>query len=250
MGAQIKKISKDASSSQNDSGNDYENDESNEEENDDSNENESDEADEDEMGADFSEMFKNASTEQTNEEENNQGIATFTAGNVEKEVSKGKSIQRQLQIWDNLLELRIAMQKSLTKINQFPVHMKPFKEAIPAEESELKKSQVMLAKILDQLLELKKQMLEKNAVVDANDEPLSKKRKLNDYDQHLTEGFETMKSWRNETIEDWNDRTRIVGKTGFSAFETSVTRQIEHILADKSRLVKRTKLKRSAYEII
>ena len=75
------------------------------------------------MGADFSEMFKNASTEQINEEENNQGIATFTAGNVEKEVAKGKCIQRQLQIWDNLLELRIAMQKSLTKINQFPVQM-------------------------------------------------------------------------------------------------------------------------------
>ena len=44
-----------------------------------------------------------------------------------------------------------------------------------------------------------------------------------------------MTSWHNETIEDWNDRTRIVGKTGFSALETSVTRQIEHILADKSR---------------
>merc|ERR1739838_508286 len=110
---------------------------------------------------------------------------------------------------------------------------------------ELKKSQVMLAKTLDQLLELKRQLLQKDPVVVANDEPLGKKRKLNDYDQYLTEGFETMTSWRNETIEDWNDRTRIVGKTGFSAFETSVTRQIEHILADKSRLVKRTKLKRN-----
>ena len=103
---------------------------------------------------------------------------------------------------------------------------------------------------LDQLLELKRQLLQKDPVVVANDEPLGKKRKLNDYDQYLTEGFDTMTSWRNETIEDWNDRTRIVGKTGFSAFETSVTRQIEHILADKSRLVKRTKLKRNAYDII
>ena len=65
-------------------------------------------------------------------------------------------------------------------------------------------------------------MLEKNAVVDVNEEPLSKKRKLNDYDQYLTEGFETMKTWRNETIEDWNDRTRIVGKTGFSKIQMLV----------------------------
>ena len=154
------------------------------------------------MGPDLSKMFKNDSIEQMNVEDEH-GIATFTSGNVEKEVSKGKCIQRQLQIWDNLLELRIAMQKSLIKVNQFPIQMKPFKEAISSDENELKKSQVMLAKILDQLLELKKQMLQKNAVVDISDEePLSKKRKLNDYDQCLGEGFSNMKSWRNQTIED------------------------------------------------
>ena len=202
------------------------------------------------MGPDLSKMFKNDSIEQMNVEDEH-GIATFTAGNVEKEVSKGKCIQRQLQIWDNLLELRIAMQKSLIKVNQFPIQMKPFKEAISSDENELKKSQVMLAKILDQLLELKKQMLQKNAVVDISDEePLSKKRKLNDYDQCLGEGFSNMKSWRNQTIEDWNDRTRIVGKTGFDAFDTPVMKQIDHILSDKSRLVKRTKLQRNAYDII
>merc|ERR1712223_1251688 len=65
--------------------------------------------DENEMGPDLSKMFKNDSIEQMNVEDEH-GIATFTAGNVEKEVSKGKCIQRQLQIWDNLLELRIAMQ--------------------------------------------------------------------------------------------------------------------------------------------
>lgn len=243
--AEIKKISKDDFHSQSDSGN----------ENDEIPESGSDEVDDDdEMGPDLSEIFKNDdASEETNEVEDGQGIATFTAGNVEKEVAKGKCIQRQLQIWDGLLELRIAMQKSLAKINQFPTPLKPFKEAMPdpnQDGGELKKSQVMLAKTLDQLLELKRQLLEKDPVVVANDEPLGKKRKLNDYDQYLTEGFETMTSWRNETIEDWNDRTRIVGKTGFSAFETSVTRQIEHILADKSRLVKRTKLKRNAYDII
>ena len=76
--------------------------------------------DDDEMGPDLSEIFKNDdASEETNAVEDGQGIATFTAGNVEKEVAKGKCIQRQLQIWDGLLELRIAMQKSLAKINQF-----------------------------------------------------------------------------------------------------------------------------------
>merc|ERR1712223_908303 len=129
--AQIKKISKDQTGSSSHS--DTEDDKDDEFD------------DEDEMGPDLSKMFKNDSIEQMNVEDE-QSIATFTAGNVEKEISKGKCIQRQLQIWDNLLELRIAMQKSLIKVNQFPIQMKPFKEA--SDENELKKSQVMLAKIL------------------------------------------------------------------------------------------------------
>ena len=132
--------------------------------------------DDDEMGPDLSEIFKNDdASEETNEVEDGQGIATFTAGNVEKEVAKGKCIQRQLQIWDGLLELRIAMQKSLAKINQIPTPLKPFKEVMPdpnQDGGELKKSQVMLAKTLDQLIELKRQLLEKDPVVVANDEPL------------------------------------------------------------------------------
>ena len=48
-------------------------------------------------------------------------------------------------------------------------------------------------------------------------------------------------------------RTRITGnnkKNDFAGFETSVSRQIEHILADKKRLVKRTQLKRFAGDIL
>ena len=125
------------------------------------------------MGPDLSEIFKNNDKEEVKEaEEEDQGIATFSASNIEKEVAKGKCVQRQLQIWDGLLELRIAMQKSLAKINQFPTPLKPFKEAITSPDGELKKSQVMLAKILDQLLELKRQLMHKNPVVVTNDEPL------------------------------------------------------------------------------
>ena len=37
---------------------------------------------------------------------------------------------------------------------------------------------------------------------------------------------------------------------GFAAFELSTLKQIAHILSDKSRLVKRTHLKRSQYQVV
>ena len=75
-----------------------------------------------------------------------------------------------------------------------------------------------------------------------------RKRKLADYETHLEELPSATKKWKHEVLEDWNDRTRVVGskKNDFAGFETSVTRQIEHILSDKARLIKRTQLKRSA----
>ena len=219
------------------------------------NDSESEDDFDNEMGPDLSEMLKNdESSDDENAENEESDAKLFSDKNVQKEVEKGKSIKNQLQIWDSLLELRISLQKSLSKINQFPLDLKPFKEnkeKSDEEENELKQSQVNLAKVLDQLLDLKKSMLSKNKVFSRPDEPLGKKRKLNDYEKYLDTGFDSMKSWRNETMEDWNDRTRIVGsKNGFSGFETSVTRQIEHILADKPRLVKRTKMKRTIYDVI
>merc|ERR1719215_1766869 len=219
------------------------------------NDSESEDDFDNEMGPDLSEMLKNdESSDDENAENEESDAKLFSDKNVQKEVEKGKCIKSQLQIWDSLLELRISLQKSLSKINQFPLDLKPFKEnkdKSDEEENELKQSQVNLAKVLDQLLDLKKSMLSKNKVFSRPDEPLGKKRKLNDYEKYLDTRFDSMKSWRNETMEDWNDRTRIVGsKNGFSGFETSVTRQIEHILADKPRLVKRTKMKRTIYDVI
>ena len=80
---------------------------------------------------------------------------------------------------------------------------------------------------------------------------LPRKRKIVDYETNLEEMPTVTKKWKHEVLEDWNDRTRVAGKKNdFAGFETSVTRQIDHILSDKARLVKRTQLKRSACHIL
>lgn len=222
-----------------------------------------------EMGPDLSQVFSNAAQDDVNESEDEveddeaSAPATIVSQDIDQEVAKGQAIKRQLQIWDGLLELRITMQKSLTKINQLP-QAEDWESYKRSEEeknlSHVKKVNFNLAKVLDQLLQLRGYMIDKNPVIVEDDDdvgekpPPEKKMKLGEYKTCLQKNFTSMKNWRNSTIENWNDRTRIAttnsNAKGFSGFDTSVTRQIEHIVSDKPRLVKRTQLKRTAYDIL
>jgi protein AATF/BFR2 len=84
--------------------------------------------------------------------------------------------------------------------------------------------------------------------------PPKKKRRLEDFGPLLTSTHKNFLEFRNNTIQKWSDKTRIAqGKfssKNFSAFEQSTLKQIEHILADKSRLLKRTRTRRSTYRVL
>ena len=212
-------------------------------------EDEEEDIDDDEMGFDLS-----AATDNTLNDDAK--FDTFKQVDVDREISKGQAIKAQLQLWDNMVELRIALQKSLVKTNQLPSkeQWSSFKSAIETENDLPKSCQSNLAKILDCLIDLRNQLLKTNPLV-ADNQPhkLPRKRKIVDYEQDLEWYQQSLKKWKYDSLEDWNDRTRITGnnkKNDFAGFETSVSRQIEHILADKKRLVKRTQLKRFAGDIL
>jgi len=80
-----------------------------------------------------------------------------------------------------------------------------------------------------------------------------KRRKLEDYSSVLAKHHKEFKPYLNNTIQKWNTKTQVaVGRAGsknFSAFEQSTLQQIEHILADKARLIRRTQLRRSDFKI-
>lgn len=55
----------------------------------------------------------------------------------------------------------------------------------------------------------------------------------------------------------WNEKTKLAAgrtgsgpKSGFGAFDQSILKQIEGILADKQRLINRTRIKRSNYRVL
>ncbi|NXL92676.1 AATF protein, partial [Alectura lathami] len=56
----------------------------------------------------------------TKDNEDDGGVMTFSKGQANEEVEKGKAVKNQLALWDLLLEGRIKMQKALMTVNRLP----------------------------------------------------------------------------------------------------------------------------------
>lgn len=82
------------------------------------------------------------------------------------------------------------------------------------------------------------------------------KRKLTteEIPEFLAKRHKDLQSYRNDTLQKWYDKTRLLGgklsNKAFSGFEQSALKQIEQILTDKDRLVKRTQMKRASYRVL
>ncbi|CAG4987052.1 unnamed protein product [Colias eurytheme] len=80
---------------------------------------------------------------------------------------------------------------------------------------------------------------------------LPKKRKLEDYESDIATCYKSFKTFRDSTIQKWNDKTRIATAANIKNAPTNtILQQISYILSDKQKLIRRTQLKRSEYDII
>ncbi|KRZ13158.1 NFU1 iron-sulfur cluster scaffold -like protein, mitochondrial, partial [Trichinella zimbabwensis] len=157
-----------------------------------------------------------------------------------------RSVQKLL---DQLLEL----QDHLFSGNKQTVHLST-KRKIDEHHHELSDDVVENDDDVDG--EQQQQQMEKKSSVETIS-IAAKRRRLtlsgySDLLQHLHDAF---KSYQNEALEKWYQRTRLGGigvsaKKDFSAFESNAIAQIEQILTDRKRLIQRTQLKRLEYDII
>jgi hypothetical protein len=144
---------------------------------------------------------------------------------------------------------------------RFPVG-KNWERLVDAENPEyltiLRDSQKSLKLLLDELLHLDLVLQKKDA--SKGSQPTSKKRKLDEYSSVLTANHAAFTAYRSSLIQKWNDKTRLfsaaggkgggAGSKSFAALETSTLAQIEQILSNGPRLVARTQLKRSRYDVL
>ncbi|XP_012504150.1 PREDICTED: protein AATF [Propithecus coquereli] len=211
-------------------------------------------------------------------------VMTFSSVKVSEEVEKGRAVKNQIALWDQLLEGRIKLQKALLTTNQLPQPdvFPVFKDrGGPEFASALKNSHKALKALLRSLVDLQEELLfqypDTRYLVDGtkpkagseeisseDDEPVQEKqqqrrvlpkRKLevDEYPSFMAKRFADFTAYRNRTLQKWHDKTKLAsGKLGkgFGAFERSVLTQIDHILMDKERLLRRTQTKRSIYRVL
>nr|XP_057929191.1 protein AATF [Doryrhamphus excisus] len=210
--------------------------------------------------------------EEEADNEDEVAIATFSKEKVSEEVEKGKAVRNQLALWDQLLEGRIKIQKVLVSANQLP-QPETFPEFKRRGGTELagavKNTHKALKALQRSLLELHDKLLEQNSdtrtgllgddcddddddIGDEKGRPAKRKLDMADYPQLAAKRFAAFQPYRNATLQKWHDKTRLsTGKSGsFAAFERNIVTQVEHVLMDNERLVRRTQTRRSEYHVL
>ncbi|NXN93641.1 AATF protein, partial [Rhinopomastus cyanomelas] len=225
-------------------------------------------------------------TETKGDEEDDGGIMTFSKGQDSDEVERGKAVRNQLALWDQLLEGRIKMQKALVTANRLPqpdTYPAFRKEGGQEFDNAVKSCFKALEGLLEVLVDLQDELLYQypgtrhlvdgkqskpesdEEIPSSSDEEQAEKaqkkrrrlpkRKLTmeDYPEFIAKRYADFKTYRNNILQKWDEKTKLasgkVGK-GFGAFERSILTQIDHILMDKERLLRRTQTKRSVYAVL
>lgn len=80
---------------------------------------------------------------------------------------------------------------------------------------------------------------------------LPKKRKLDDYEKEISISHKAFKPFRDASIQKWNEKTRLATASNIKNAPTNtVLQQISYILSDRDKLIRRTQLKRTEYDIV
>ncbi|XP_034156623.2 protein AATF [Pangasianodon hypophthalmus] len=83
--------------------------------------------------------------------------------------------------------------------------------------------------------------------------PSKRKLEMTEYPDFMAKRFAAFQPYRDATLQKWYDKTRLTtGKNnkGFGAFERNILTQVEQVLMDKERLLKRTQTRRSDYRVL
>uniref|UniRef100_A0A9J8D1B0 Apoptosis antagonizing transcription factor n=1 Tax=Cyprinus carpio carpio TaxID=630221 RepID=A0A9J8D1B0_CYPCA len=83
--------------------------------------------------------------------------------------------------------------------------------------------------------------------------PPKRKLEMAEYPNFMAKRFAAFLPYRDTTLQKWYDKTRLTtgkSKKGFGAFDRNILTQVEQVLMDKERLVRRTQTRRSEYRVL
>ncbi|KAL8573325.1 hypothetical protein ACOMHN_032787 [Nucella lapillus] len=189
------------------------------------------EMDESEIEEDSAEEREASDEEITSPESESEKEDVIIQETATDEGEKAQAVVQQLDLWDRLMEARIQLQKVVSMANRLPSG--PRDHASP-----------LLSEASDGLLEMN------CTLYNIHNSPSSpRKRKADvDVDALALESHQSLSRERNNILTFWDEKTRLASKKfkSFKSYQTPVVKQVEQILSDRDRLVRRTQVIRDA----
>lgn len=186
-------------------------------------------------------------------------IVSRLSDTARADAEKGQAVHYQMNIYEGLLDSRINLQKAVAASNILPVRPDDISEDIVSDETTDLQAQAMekLIGLMDKITQLRIQLMKNDKITDDefNLNP-SKKRNLTTAFEDVEKLENPLATYRNNILEKWS--RKIQSSSGNSALQNSKFRtlnqtaavQVNGVLADMDRLVKRTRTNRSDYKIL
>lgn len=174
------------------------------------------------------------------------------------DAQKGYSILKQTKFFENIVDLRIKLQKLLNFVNQLPLTNQSWSHIYNNDDTSslLERNNKLLLKIFEKLFNLRlKFQLDDNITMKSSELNASDKNKkkrsydalLNDTDKLNTD----LHKYRNTVLNKWSAKIQMasgsqqLNATKFKSINQPANVQVENQLANKDRLIKRTRLNRT-----
>ncbi|CAI1842529.1 hypothetical protein SEUBUCD646_0B04070 [Saccharomyces eubayanus] len=176
---------------------------------------------------------------------------------VQRDATKGYSILQQTKLFDNIIDLRIKLQKAVITANKLPLTSESWKEAKMDGSKEtkhlLKENEKLFNNLFNQLVNFRIKFQLGDHITQSDESKkhkLSKKRSVKELYKETDSLDSELKEYRNAVLNKWS--TKVSSASGNSALSSSKFKainqpadvQVENQLSDMSRLIKRTKLNR------
>ncbi|CCD24070.1 rRNA-processing protein BFR2 NDAI_0C04100 [Naumovozyma dairenensis CBS 421] len=178
---------------------------------------------------------------------------------IQRDASKGYSITKQNKLFDNIIDLRIKLQKAVTNANKLPItkeSWEQYEQDNNKSNSLLTENSNLLTKVLSQLIDFRKDIQKFDNINQNNGEEheemkaTDKKRTFKSLTNETNQLDSNLQKYRKVVLHKWSKKidatsgNSALSSNKFKSINQPTDIQVENQLSDLTRLRKRTLLNR------
>lgn len=171
---------------------------------------------------------------------------------TQRDAAKGLCILEQGKLFENIIDVRIKLQKAVNSANSLPLTKESWKHLRTEKtDSLMKESQKLLTKVLGQMIDFRNEFQVKDHISQDQEKPTRpEKRSLGSLTNETDKLDNELAVYRSAVLNKWSTKVssasgnHALSSSKFKAINQPTDVQVQNQLADTERLLKRTCLSR------